>query len=81
MEEKKQFTFGEILDLLDLTAEATMQEVDGKFVKIEGELEEKRIQDVKMLEDYLVIAFRNCDMFRGGINYIRKYEHMYKHLL
>ena len=78
---RKEYTFGEVLDLLDLTAEATMQEVDGNFVKIEGELEEKRIQDVKILEDILVQAFRDCDAVCGGINYIRKYEHMYKHLL
>ena len=77
---RKEYTFGEILDLLDLTAEATMQEVDGKDVKIEGELEEARIRDVKAIEDMLVEAFRNSDLTPNGINYIRKYEHMYKHL-
>jgi hypothetical protein len=80
----KNYTYKEILDLLDLTATATHQHNEkGKPVQIIGnkELEELRAKDVKVLEDMLFESFANSDMFKGGIKYIRKYEHMYKHLI
>jgi hypothetical protein len=83
MVKRKEYTFGEILDLLDLTATATHQTHNGEEVKISDypELEKERIGQVKALEDMLVETFRNSDLVSGGITYIRKYEQMYKHLL
>jgi hypothetical protein len=77
---KKTYTYKEILDLLDETANSKFQGDD--HVKIDGnpELEESRAKAVKDLEDILFASFAKCDMFINGINYIRQYEYMYKHL-
>jgi hypothetical protein len=71
----KEGTYGYVFELLKHTADAVYQ--GETLIAGNPELEFRRARDVEALEDMLTKILSESDLVKGGIKYVRQYEHMY----